>query len=114
MTNEVISLLPEFGVEWGIWGGLEDGAFEHRTEFITPDELGLNGSLSRRLRKWNDDWLDYYLFEEGEGPLGWDANFDLNAWIREGLLIAREIELQTTFTVNRRFLSYLKVPLPLL
>ena len=112
MTNGVISLLPDSGVEWGIWGGLEKGALEHRDTFATPYELGFSAELAQRLRKWNDDWQDYFLFEEGEGVIGWDGNFDLNAWIREGLLIARDIEMQTTFTVDRRFLSYLKVPLP--
>src|SRR5699024_9151694 len=67
-------LMPEYGVEWGIWAGKLP---YHQTPrlrsssgpvgFATPRSLGLTAELEERLRRWNDDWRRGFV-DYGSGP----------------------------------------------
>ncbi|GLB63810.1 hypothetical protein NCCP2495_16890 [Dietzia sp. NCCP-2495] len=113
-----LKLMPEYGVEWGLWDGwlpyhqpprLRAGP--GRGGFTTPRSLGLTSDLEERLRRWNEDWRHGFLGygpATGSGPdadsgaaLGlpgygfalprWVGGVDPVAWYREGHAIAARL-----------------------
>lgn len=105
-----LRLMPEDGVEWGIWSGRLRYYEPPRLRgpgpvgFSTPRSLGLSRELEERLRRWNEDWrrgfVDYAdesdstgrelgLPEGGWGLPRWGHGVEPTAWYREGREIAR-------------------------
>ncbi|KAB1503989.1 hypothetical protein F7230_02475 [Corynebacterium sp. 320] len=111
----MINLDPEWGVEWGIWGGRTEEEVRNSPGFATPQYLGLSEELTQRLRGWNRAWLDNYVgpdrkFVEGHhsnNKRGFSEDFDLDGWIREGFIIAKNLERETGYGVRLGFTSYL-------
>lgn len=108
-----LKLMPEYGVEWGLWAGRlpyhqpprlrGPGVF---VGFSTPRSLGLSVKLEERLRQWNEDWrhgfLDYGRDDDGTSavlglPNGgfalpeWADGIDPATWYREGRAIAASL-----------------------
>lgn len=115
-----LRLMPEYGVEWGLWAG---GLPYHQPPrlltspgpvgFATPRSLGLTAELEVRLRRWNDDWRRGFIDYATESPasatvadpvgadLGlpgygfglprWGDGVDPAAWYREGRAIAARL-----------------------
>ena len=108
-----LKLMPEYGVEWGLWA--RDLPYHQPPRlltgpgpagFATPRSLGLTSELEERLRRWNDDWrhgfVDYGSDRDDEGtalglPVGgwglprWGDGVDPTAWYREGRAIAARL-----------------------
>ncbi|KAB3523164.1 hypothetical protein GC425_02440 [Corynebacterium sp. zg254] len=115
VPDTMINLDPEWGVEWGIWGGQTEEEVRNNPGFATPQYLGLSGELTQRLRDWNKAWLDNYVgpdrkFVEGHhsnNKRGFSEDLDLDGWIREGFIIAQNLERETGYGVRLGFTSYL-------
>ncbi|KAB1553868.1 hypothetical protein F7232_02455 [Corynebacterium sp. 319] len=110
-SDQVINLNPEWGVEWGIWGGQTEEELRNSSGFASPQSLGLSPGLTKRLRDWNKAWLDNY-----EGPWleisqeafcntsrGFLADINLNEWIREGFIISHQLEQESGYVVEVGF-----------
>ncbi|KAB3523161.1 hypothetical protein GC425_02455 [Corynebacterium sp. zg254] len=114
-SDQVINLSPEWGVEWGIWGGQTKEEELNSQEFASPRSLGLSPGLTQRLKDWNRAWLDNYVgpdrkFVEGHhsnNKRGFSEDLDLDGWIREGFIIAQNLERETGYGVRLGFTSYL-------
>ena len=108
-----LRLMPEYGVEWGIWAGRLPYHQPPRllsgpgpAGFATPRSLGLTAELEERLRRWNDDWRRGFI-DYGSGPEDsgarfglpgygfalprWSDDVDPVAWYREGRAIAASL-----------------------
>lgn len=105
-----LKLMPEYGVEWGLWAGKLPYHQPPRlltspgpVGFATPRSLDLTAELEERLRRWNEDWrrgfVDYSSDGEdtgrdlglpgyGYGVPRWSADVNPTAWYREGRAIA--------------------------
>lgn len=105
-----LRLMPEYGVEWGLWAG--DLPYHQpprlRTHpgpvgFPTPRSLGLTSQLADRIGRWNDDWRKGFLgyasdVDDSGRTLGlpwygfglprWGNGVDPVGWYREGRAIA--------------------------
>lgn len=108
-----LKLMPEYGVEWGIWAGALPYHQPPRlltgpgpAGFATPRSLGLTPALEERLRVWNEDWRRGFVDHDSDGvdtgrDLGlpgygyglprWSADVDPVAWYREGRAIAERL-----------------------
>ena len=108
-----LKLMPEYGVEWGLW----DGALPYHQPprlkagpgpagFATPRSLDLSVELEERLRRWNEDWRRGFADYDSDGvdtarDLGlpgygyglprWNDGADPAAWYREGRAIAARL-----------------------
>lgn len=108
-----LKLMPEYGVEWGLWAGLLPYHQPPRLRtspgllgIPTPRSLGLTSQLEDRIWRWNEDWrhgfIDYGRDHGGTGAeLGlpnqgfalpeWADDVDPIAWYREGRAIAAQL-----------------------
>ena len=132
-----LKLMPEYGVEWGLWAGalpyhqpprLRSG--QGPIGFATPRSLGLTAELEERLRVWNEEWRRGFLDYDSDGvdtgrDLGlpgygyglprWSADVDPVAWYREGRTIAARLAAELPgVTVRLTAVRYVCAPrLPL-
>ena len=135
-----LRLMPEYGVEWGLWAG---GLPYHQPPrlltspgpvgFATPRSLGLTAELEVRLRRWNDDWRRGFIDYATESPasatvadpvgadLGlpgygfglprWGDGVDPAAWYREGRAIAARLAAELPgVTVRLAAVRYVCAP----
>lgn len=108
-----LKLMPEYGVEWGIWAGwlpyYETPRLRSKSgiaRFSSPRSLGLTADLEERLRRWNEDWrrgfIDYNsdgldtgsdlgLPNYGYGLPRWSDDVNPAIWYGEGLAIAAQL-----------------------
>ena len=100
-------------MEWALWGATSPEAVQAQ-HFPTPSDFGFSPVVSERLRRWIDAWEGFYDNHRESSTFYWKDGFDKNAWITEGLEISAAIEKETRFDVDRRFIRYLRRPLPLI
>lgn len=112
-NGKSISLFPEVGVEWALWGATSPEASQAQ-HFPTPSDFGFSPVLTERLRKWINDWENFYDNHWESPTFYWKDGFDKNAWITEGLEISAAVEKETHLHVDRRFIRYLRHPLSLI
>ena len=128
-----LQLMPEYGVEWGLWAGLLPYHQPPRLRagpgprgFPTPRSLGLTSQLEDRIWRWNEDWhrgfLDYGQDDEATSadlglPNGgfalpeWADDVDPADWYREGRAIAASLADQLPgVTVRLRAIHYVCAP----
>ncbi|MDV6300123.1 hypothetical protein R3P82_13520 [Dietzia maris] len=128
-----LKLMPEYGVEWGLWDGWLPYHQPPRLRtgpgpggFPTPRSLGLTSQLEDRLRQWNEEWhrgfLGYGRDDDGASadlglPNGgfalpeWADDVDPVAWYREGHAIAASLADQLPgVTVRLRAIRYVCAP----
>ncbi|MBB1058611.1 hypothetical protein G6020_14730 [Dietzia sp. B19] len=108
-----LRLMPEYGVEWGLWAGWLPYYEPPRLRsspgpvgFSTPRSLGLTADLEERLRRWNEDWrrgfVDYSTDGRdagselgfpgyGYGVPRWSDAVNPATWYGEGLAIAAQL-----------------------
>lgn len=108
-----LRLMPEYGVEWGIWAGwlpyYETPRLRSKSglaRFSSPRSLGLTVDLEERLRRWNEDWRCGFVdYGAGSGESGdalglpgygygvplWSDGVNPAVWYGEGRAIAARL-----------------------
>lgn len=110
MVRNIISLLPEYGMEWGLWCD-NPPIPANRGWDLTPRNFMFSRGLEDRLHDWVESWRKNYADAPEEQAETWKLGFDKYAWVLEGDALSREIESESHgYKVRRDYRIYLKSP----
>ncbi|AHI21302.1 hypothetical protein CCASEI_13770 [Corynebacterium casei LMG S-19264] len=110
LVKNIISLLPEYGMEWGLWCD-NPPIPTYRGWPPTPRNFMFSKGLEERLYDWLESWRNNYADGPEEQAETWKQGFDKYAWAQEGDALSREIEAECHgYKVRRDYEIYLKSP----
>ena len=106
IVRKVVSVDPDYGSPWGLWSNNPPYPPE-RAQLLTPENFGLPPAVVTRLRSWLDAWTENFADAPADAEHTWRREFDVDGWIREGVVICDLIgEALPDSTVQRRFQTY--------
>ena len=97
-----ITLTPDFGARWGLWGDRVIPSPPGEADLEEPADFMFSEQLTRRLRAWIDEWQANFSIE-----LRWSRDFDIDKWLIDGDEIVRLIQRELPhYVIDPRYRTY--------